>query len=303
MQQAIKQKLSMDQGLKHTRDKTDRSSKHTVVFSMVRQRFSIDFILTGSKEDTLAGTDDSKPHNSCVPQPQPPCKFTVSSNQPKRKTEHMETCGDSQTFKNISSDQGTCPEQVVSSTTALHRDWVSSDEFTPNCSEDESEQIGSHSPERGQPEDDDHGEASLKSEMQRRMRTAFNSQQICKLEEMFKKQRYLGASERKKLASCLQLSEIQVKTWFQNRRMKLKRQMQDHQHRMTASSVYYPLSMPFYHRTPVNNLHFYQNPAYQTPESSYTYDPRFLPTPVLPQPVMKNGNFEQYNPYYNNRYI
>ncbi|CAI9548425.1 unnamed protein product, partial [Staurois parvus] len=180
---------------------------------------------------------------------------------------------------------------------APHKSWGSSDESTPS-SEDESEQIGSHSPRRGQPEDD-HGEASLKSEIQRRLRTAFTSQQVCKLEELFRKQRYLGASERKKLASSLQLSEMQVKTWFQNRRMKLKRQMRDQQHCMTASSGYYPHPMPFYHGPPVN-LSFYQNPDYQTPESSYTTDPRFLPTPVSSQTVM---NKAPYYPYYNNLHM
>ncbi|NXX56060.1 VENT1 protein, partial [Scopus umbretta] len=60
---------------------------------------------------------------------------------------------------------------------------------------------------------------------QRRARTAFTSEQVCRLEKTFQRQKYLGASERRKLAAGLQLSEVQVKTWFQNRRMKLKRQI------------------------------------------------------------------------------
>ncbi|NXO52174.1 VENT1 protein, partial [Aramus guarauna] len=60
---------------------------------------------------------------------------------------------------------------------------------------------------------------------QRRARTAFTSEQVCRLEKTFQRQKYLGASERRKLAAALQLSEIQIKTWFQNRRMKLKRQI------------------------------------------------------------------------------
>ncbi|NWH56053.1 VENT1 protein, partial [Geococcyx californianus] len=60
---------------------------------------------------------------------------------------------------------------------------------------------------------------------QRRARTAFTSEQVCQLEKTFLRQKYLGASERRKLAAALQLSEIQIKTWFQNRRMKLKRQI------------------------------------------------------------------------------
>ncbi|NXU51128.1 VENT1 protein, partial [Turnix velox] len=60
---------------------------------------------------------------------------------------------------------------------------------------------------------------------QRRARTAFTSEQVCRLEKTFQRQKYLGASERRKLAAALELSEMQIKTWFQNRRMKLKRQI------------------------------------------------------------------------------
>ncbi|XP_009998430.1 PREDICTED: NK1 transcription factor-related protein 2-like [Chaetura pelagica] len=41
------------------------------------------------------------------------------------------------------------------------------------------------------------------------------------------RQQYLGAAERRKLAGRMRLSEVQIKTWFQNRRMKLKRQLQE----------------------------------------------------------------------------
>ncbi|RLW04016.1 hypothetical protein DV515_00005925 [Chloebia gouldiae] len=45
---------------------------------------------------------------------------------------------------------------------------------------------------------------------QRRARTAFTSEQVCRLEKTFQRQKYLGATERRKLAAALQLSEIQV---------------------------------------------------------------------------------------------
>uniref|UniRef100_A0A8B9TQT8 Homeobox domain-containing protein n=1 Tax=Anas platyrhynchos TaxID=8839 RepID=A0A8B9TQT8_ANAPL len=47
------------------------------------------------------------------------------------------------------------------------------------------------------------------------------------LESSFQRHRYLGAAERRKLAGRMRLSEVQIKTWFQNRRMKLKRQLQE----------------------------------------------------------------------------
>ncbi|XP_040906347.1 ventral expressed homeobox [Toxotes jaculatrix] len=62
---------------------------------------------------------------------------------------------------------------------------------------------------------------------QRRMRTKFTSEQISKLENTFSKHKYLGATQRRKFAEKLNLSEAQVKTWFQNRRMKLKREVQE----------------------------------------------------------------------------
>eukprot|EP00075_Anas_platyrhynchos_P026707 XP_027315960.1 homeobox protein vent1-like [Anas platyrhynchos] len=61
----------------------------------------------------------------------------------------------------------------------------------------------------------------------RRLRTAFSAEQIGTLESSFQRHRYLGAAERRKLAGRMRLSEVQIKTWFQNRRMKLKRQLQE----------------------------------------------------------------------------
>ncbi|XP_023773477.1 homeobox protein vent1B-like, partial [Cyanistes caeruleus] len=55
----------------------------------------------------------------------------------------------------------------------------------------------------------------------------FSAEQISTLESSFQRQQYLGAAERRQLAGRMRLSEVQIKTWFQNRRMKLKRQLQE----------------------------------------------------------------------------
>ncbi|NXW24420.1 VEX1 protein, partial [Circaetus pectoralis] len=60
-----------------------------------------------------------------------------------------------------------------------------------------------------------------------RPRTKFSAAQLQELERSFREQRYIGASEKRRLAAALNLSQSQIKTWFQNRRMKFKRQTQD----------------------------------------------------------------------------
>ncbi|RUS70972.1 hypothetical protein EGW08_021266, partial [Elysia chlorotica] len=57
----------------------------------------------------------------------------------------------------------------------------------------------------------------------KRNRTAFSPSQLLQLEQAFEKNHYVVGQERKGLAAKLQLTETQVKVWFQNRRTKHKR--------------------------------------------------------------------------------
>ncbi|KAH9519044.1 Homeobox protein BarH-like 1 [Bulinus truncatus] len=59
----------------------------------------------------------------------------------------------------------------------------------------------------------------------RRSRTVFTELQLMGLEKRFESQKYLSTPDRLDLAESLGLSQIQVKTWYQNRRMKWKKQV------------------------------------------------------------------------------
>uniref|UniRef100_A0A803W2H4 Ladybird homeobox 2 n=1 Tax=Ficedula albicollis TaxID=59894 RepID=A0A803W2H4_FICAL len=61
----------------------------------------------------------------------------------------------------------------------------------------------------------------------RKSRTAFTAQQLRELEQRFRRQRYLSPVDRDALAAPLALSAAQVITWFQNRRAKLKRDLEE----------------------------------------------------------------------------
>lgn len=59
----------------------------------------------------------------------------------------------------------------------------------------------------------------------RKPRQAYSAKQLERLEAEFKLDKYLSVSKRMELSKALGLTEVQIKTWFQNRRTKWKKQL------------------------------------------------------------------------------
>ncbi|XP_029056378.1 homeobox protein MSH-D-like isoform X2 [Osmia bicornis bicornis] len=69
------------------------------------------------------------------------------------------------------------------------------------------------------------GRRSRKPGIDRKPRQAYSAKQLERLESEFKIDKYLSVSKRMELSKSLNLTEVQIKTWFQNRRTKWKKQL------------------------------------------------------------------------------
>ncbi|XP_062833050.1 homeobox protein pv.1 [Anolis carolinensis] len=134
---------------------------------------------------------------------------------------------------------------------------------------------GEGSPSEGPPA----AKSSSSHSPRRRLRTAFSLEQISTLESAFQRHRYLGAAQRRKLAAKMRLSEVQIKTWFQNRRMKLKRQMQE-----AYPSIPFNSPLPFGSQS--GPLSYMYSPHQQTVSKREDPMPLGLPFPPLPAPLI-----------------
>ena len=136
----------------------------------------------------------------------------------------------------------------------------------------------------------------------KKARTAFSREQVMELEKKFQEKKYLSSSERGELAEKLKLSDMQVKTWFQNRRMKLKRQVEEAE--MELKSPKYPFGplMPFSGMSPpfygynMNMMSSYKPDCFSFPYPSRppaTGNDRDFPLalPSPPYPAVPNSNF------------
>ncbi|XP_077479821.1 barH-like homeobox 1b [Stigmatopora argus] len=140
----------------------------------------------------------------------------------------------------------------------------------------------------------------------RKARTAFTDHQLAQLERSFERQKYLSVQDRMELAASLNLTDTQVKTWYQNRRTKWKRQTAvglellaeagnySALQRMFPSPYFYPQSLVS-NLDPGAALYLYRGPSAPPPSLQRPLVPRILlhglqgagePPPPPPLPPM-----------------
>ncbi|KAL2083140.1 hypothetical protein ACEWY4_020913 [Coilia grayii] len=229
--------------------------------------FSVDWLIQNdapankNSEPKEISPAQLRPHVPCLVQPRQPTSFDRSYLQPKPKVKKILDFADKPTEQ----DPVVTPDcRPVSCSSPIS-------EISGYSSGYESEAASSECPSM------EDGMEAEREGSQRRVRTKFTPDQIQKLEKIFSKHKYLDAGERAKTAQKLNLSETQVRTWFQNRRMKVKREVQD----LRADYLAPGLSAMMYAPVPSAQYHSYRGQQIPfAPAANIFYSPMGQQVPV-----------------------
>ncbi|KAK7901448.1 hypothetical protein WMY93_018217 [Mugilogobius chulae] len=230
---------------------------------------------SSSNKSNEARTEESeldktfKPHVPCMVQPSAP-SYGKGYLQPKPKSTKSI---DAETV--FSSPRSSCASPI--SETSEYSSGYESEAASSECSAS-----------------DDVSEAEKDAQNQRRVRTKFTPDQINKLEKIFLKHKYLDAGERVKTAQKLNLTETQVRTWFQNRRMKLKREVQDFLTPQVPPMLLHgfppalPYQRPNYYPHPPSMVLLRASTLCQSPKCPTTLITTTITTPASPATATAN---------------
>ncbi|KAI2658150.1 homeobox vent1-like protein [Labeo rohita] len=225
------------------------------------KKFSVDWLAqsfhdSASRDVPEPEKKTHRPHVPCLVQPRPPTSYDKVYLQPKPKVNKVEQT----------------PEIGKEVTTPVTQRNCSSPSFSENSGYSSGYESEAATSECASVEDANEME---KDAATRRIRTKFTPEQIDKLEKIFNKHKYLDAGERVKTALKLSLSETQVRTWFQNRRMKLKREVQE----MRADYLLPQMVLP--HVLPVQ-YHCYDRQRLPFPPHGALMQQMMQPQPLVP---------------------
>uniref|UniRef100_A0A5K4F667 Homeobox domain-containing protein n=1 Tax=Schistosoma mansoni TaxID=6183 RepID=A0A5K4F667_SCHMA len=93
-------------------------------------------------------------------------------------------------------------------------------------------------------------------------RASFTRYQVTTLERKFRQQKYLASTERNELANLLKMTDVQVKTWFQNRRTKWRRQINEERETEWRATGRFLISLHSQLNLLKENLHMSNNQTF-----------------------------------------